>query len=312
MSDMTVRGFPHSFRVLTVRGIYRRLCLAVLIPVGFGVFHGGPALLVMVLCAAGGAVFADLTVTGLFGKTPLGVLDGRALYIGLVTAALMPTGTDPVLAVLAGMLAVLVGVWLFGGPGRYWVHPAFVGLALTGVPLAGTEGMRESGFLISSFLPGGAIAFAERVLFEPLGVRISPEAWDLVLGTTTPTGGALVIGLMGPILLGTLIIFGEDLLPPVLPIAFTLAYVAGVYLFGAGTAIDAVFLTSVPFVVVFLLADPGIRPSTTIGMVGFGVLAGGLAALFWITGWVGMPAAVAIFIAGMFVPVLEGLTTGRA
>ncbi len=312
-----VNGFPHTFRVLTVSGVYRRLAFATLIPVGFGVARGGVSALLTVVAAVLGTVLADIVMTR--GRSDsLHPGDGRALYIGLAMAGLLPAGISPVTVMIAGVLTLLVGVWLFGGPGKYRIHPALVGPALLGIAFLGPTAVGEGAAFLSLTVPADVISLVERTLFEPIGVRVSPEAWRLLLGGIGPEGGSLVLGLAGPVLVGSLIVFGEDLLPAILPATFLAVYSLGTWTFGAlpgdwfsGAPLDALLLTNAPFVIVFLTADPSVRPATATGMVLFGVLAGGLATVFRVSGTVVAPATIAVFIAGAFVPVLDGLTTRR-
>lgn len=306
----TFRVFPHSYRMLTVQGIYRRLTLAILVPLGFGIFRGGPDALVMVIAAVAGAILADFLATRFVTSVPFDSAGFRAVYFGLAVAALLSPQTSPLVAAFAAALSVIVGIWFFGGPGRYRVHPALVGPALLGMALPGMQALREGGTARAIPLPAEFIAWMEQVILEPLGVRVTADAWALLLGAVGPEGGSLVMGLIGPILLGSLILFGEDLLPPVLPFSFLLAYAVLVRLFG-GNPLDAVFLTNAPFVMLFLLADPPVRPATHTGMALFGVFAGALGALFWITGEIALPAVTALFLAGTFVAVVDSLTTRR-
>lgn len=318
MSADVMHEFPHSFRVLTVSRLYRRLALVTLIPVGMAIVHRGAPALALVATVLVGALTADVFITRVLVNSPVSPGDGRSLYLGLALAGILPLTTPLPVAFAAAILSVLVGVWLFGGPGRYWVHPAIIGPALAGIALTGTDAMRRADSFLAELIPPEVVAVLERSFFEPLGVRVSPDAWQLLLGTVSLDGGSLVLGMVGPILLGALIMFGEDLLSPILPAFFLIAYVLFVWIFGGvpdgwgnGAPLDAVFLTNAPFVVVFLAADPGVRPATSAGMALFGVFAGSLAALLWISAVVEVPVIIAFFITGMFVPLLDGITTRR-
>ncbi|POR05445.1 hypothetical protein AU468_00795 [Alkalispirochaeta sphaeroplastigenens] len=312
--------FPHSFRYLTVHGLYWRLSVAALIPVAAGVVRGGLPALILVVAAVTGAVLADLLAAALLSGQPTLPSEGRSVYLGLVVAALLPVSVDPVIATLASLLTVFAGVWLFGGPGRYWMHPALVGIALAGALIPGTGVILEAGGSgIFSFFPGlisRVVPSLEQVLLEPLGVRVPGEAWSLVLGETALHGSSLTAGLVWPSLLGAMIVFGEDLSPVVTSLLFLVSYLGLVWLLGGlpqgeglagGDPLQALFMTNAVFVLVFLLADPGSRPASWGGMAFFGVLAGALAALFWISRQVAIPATASIFIAGFFVPLVDNL-----
>lgn len=315
MNSESITGFPHSFRAFTVSGIYGRLILATALPVSFGMLHGGSAVVMLVAAAVFAAVLTDLIITLLLPETPSSPGDGRAVYLGLVVAALLPASASVPLAAAAGALAVLVGVWLVGGPGKYWVHPALVGLALSGIALSGPIAVGEAGASLTFPISLENLPALERSLFEPLGVRIPTDAWRLLAGTIGPEGGALTMALLGPVLVGALILFGEDLLPGMLPLGFLFSYVFGVWLFGGlpdewarGEPFYALMLTNAPFVMICVLADPGIRPKTHSGMLLFGLFAGSVAAVLWISRLVPVPAVAGVFVAGMFVPLIDRIT----
>lgn len=318
MSSAVHRTFPHSFRALTVSGIYRRLSLAMVIPVSVAVAAGGITALIMVSATVAGAVAADHVATRISPRQGFSPVDFRAVYVGLAVAALLSVDTPPLVGAGSAAVAIIVGVWLFGGPGLYRVHPALVGPAVLGVSFSGSAIIREGGAAPAVQVSQELIARLDSLVLEPLGVRIPQEGWQLLFGAVVPDGGALVLGLVFPILLGSLILFAEDLLPAVLPGSFLFFYTLGVWLlgglpenWGAGSPLDAVFLTQAPFVMLYLTADPGIRPATTVGMVAFGGFAGTLAAILWITGSVAVPTVVALFVSGMLVAVLDSLTTRR-
>ncbi|SIP89143.1 Na+-translocating ferredoxin:NAD+ oxidoreductase RNF, RnfD subunit [Alkalispirochaeta americana] len=324
MNDRVAAGavelpqFPHSFRYLTVHGIYWRLVVAAAIPVIAGVLRGGVPALILVVASVTGAVLADLLAAALLSGQSALPSEGRAVYLGLVVAALLPVSVDPVIATAASLLTVFAGVWLFGGPGRYWIHPSLVGIALAGalVPSAGTV-LEGGGATLFSFLPellSQAVPSLEHFLLEPLGVRVPREAWSLILGETGLSGSAMTAGLVWPSLLGAMIVFGEDLAPAVTSLLFLLSYLGLVWLLGGlplgeglagGDPLQAMFMTNAVFVLVFVLADPGSRPSSRGGMAAFGILAGSLAALFWVSREVVIPATAAVFIAGFFIPLLD-------
>ncbi len=316
MTTLVDPSHPHSFRMLTVGGVYLRLSIALVFPVAVGALRTGMSALPLIVAGLLGALLAENTV-GIVWNRPgsgQGVRNGRALYYGLLVVALSPVGITPSVVATAAAVTVLVGIWLPGGPGAYWLHPALVGLAF--IPVF-HDGGSWSGpgetvpAMLAAFESGAFFQTLQSRLFIPLGMRVPPEALLAIVGLDGGAGVGLTAGLLVPLLASALVVFGEDLVPVVLPITYFIGFVLCVRLVG-GNVVSAMLWSNVPLVGLVGLADPGIRPAKIWAIALFGVLAGSCTGL--LTAWNGaaMPAVVGLLVVGTFRPLLDSVSTRQA
>lgn len=306
MTQDLIGRYPHTHRMLTASGIYRRLNLAMAIPVLFGVYRAGSQALLVVLAALLTAILVDLTVSILAGRRSSGIDVGRSISIGLFTAAMTSVEAGPLFAATAAALGVLIGVWFVGGSGRYWLHPAMVGLAIAGTIMP--ERVADTNLAALSYQTGrivGAFAdFVGRLVFEPLAVRVPVEIWDRLTSLGAVPEAAIVAGAIPLILIASLIVYGEDLLPPVVPIVVFVSFVLVVRAHG-GEPLTTLIDGTVLFAIVFGPAEPGVRPRSSVSIVLFGILLGALIALLSHDTEVAMPTIAAFLLAGSLVPLLS-------
>lgn len=309
MSSALSERFPHTYRMLTVRGTYVRATLGVTILLASAVVRGGVSVVILALAALIGGILAELTI-GLGSDVSIrrsGIGSGRVSYYAFLIVALVPPGTDPGTVALAAATAVALGVWMSGGQRLYWVHPALVGLAVipgivvvsTADPLAGSA---ES--LIAAIERSGAFRLFDAWLSGSLGLHVSPEALAALSGFGGVDPATVTAGLPLSLMLVAMLVLGEDVVPPVLPVAYLGAFV----LVAEVAEVDALQLLltgNAPVLAFLAFADPAVRPLRHGAMALFGVLAGGLAALFAVLGGVAMPAVAGLLIAGTLRPLFD-------
>ena len=315
MSTIPEVRCPHTFRMLTVRGIYIRLALALVLVLIPAVFRSGATVVVLAVSAIGGGILAELVV-GLGSDLSVrrsGIGNGRVLYYALLVTALAPTTATPVVVAVATAAAVLVGLWLPGGPGAYWLHPVLVGLAL----LPGLSLMTGSDPLAAGtgVLPGivessQAFAFLDGRVFGPLGLSVSPSAIAAITGFSGSTPATVTAGLLLPLLIAAMVVLGEDVVPPVLPVSYLFVFAIVVDLLG-GDVLSATLAGNVPVLALIALADPGVRPHRRRDIVLFGAIAGGLTAVLTAFGGTGMPGVAGLLLAGTLRPLLDRASRGR-
>jgi Na+-translocating ferredoxin:NAD+ oxidoreductase RnfD subunit len=118
------------------------------------------------------------------------------------------------------------------------------------------------------------------------------------------TSVSLTAGLVLPMMVGAMIVFGEDFYPWVLPAGFFAAFFMAVEAAG-GEVLSLTLSSNAPFVGLFLLADPGIRPAHRVGMALFGVFAGLAAGLLLVSSATMLPVVAGTLIACTFRPLID-------
>jgi Na+-translocating ferredoxin:NAD+ oxidoreductase RnfD subunit len=308
MSSVADLRVPHSFRMLTVRGIYLRLSLATAVLLISALFRSGTPILVTALAAVGGGILAELAV-GLTGDTSVrrsGIGNGRVLYYGFLITALAPLGISAPAAATATAAAVLVGLWLPGGPGAYWVHPALVGLILIpGLSMGPTASLSGASGIVAAVESSQIYQFLDQRVFDPLALSITPE-WVAALTGLSGNPASAAAGLLLPLLVALMIVLGEDVVPAILPVAYIVALAVGVTLLN-GEPLTVAITGNAPIVAVLALADPGVRPAYRGSIIVFGVLAGVFTAVFTVFDGTDLPAVAGMVVAGVFRPLLDHL-----
>jgi len=130
--DLHVSMSPFVHSGISVRSIMRDNLLALLPIFLAGVFYYGfPALRVVALCAVT-AVLTELLWQKVMGQ-PIRVLDGSALYTGILLGLVLSSFVPWWLAVAGAFTAIVVGKHLLGGLGNHPFNPVIVGWAFVQV-----------------------------------------------------------------------------------------------------------------------------------------------------------------------------------
>ena len=313
--------------------------VVVLLPAfGWGVFQFGLRSIAVVGTAVVTAVAAEFVAVKLLRRSLPG--DGHSLLLGLLIGLSLPVSVPLFVPVVASLFALLVVKWSFGGPGAYWMNPALAGWsfayisfpqAWTGVdamsgatPLslaAGTApdalGAARQAGIVGSVLDDQVTDWLNAHLLSRADIDLPGGYIDLFLGTA---GGAIGEVSAALLLLGSIILLGGRVVRWHIPAAMFATYALLIRLFGGlqyGTGLfsgDVLFHTlSGGFLLAlfFLAPEPGSAPYTRGGMWIFGVLVGGLAALFRLFGAAGEGVAFAVIIANICVPLIHRYTQPR-
>jgi Na+-translocating ferredoxin:NAD+ oxidoreductase RnfD subunit len=306
-------SFPFIYQSVTVRNTYGRLLLALLPLILFSVGRGGvSAFMVFVVAVAAGAVSEFILDLVRNPADQSSSRNGRILFLMLFLGLLLPHNTSPVVVAVAAAATVVVGVHLLGGPGVYYVNPVFIGLLIAGVtgvttvPAAGSDLVLN----VPTVADSSVFMFLTDYVFIPLGMRVPPESIAMILNIGDAGGVSLGSALVLPLLLGALIVFGEELVPAQGVVAFILAAVAVLYATGTDL-VDLLIRSNLGLIIVFGMAEPSSYPVRRRGMVLFGASAGALAALLLAFPGTSMPVITAMVLVSTFLPWIDQMVVRR-
>ena len=291
---------PHRFQALTVVGFYVRLLLAVLVATAPGLLRDGGARLPITLAAAVFAVGLQWGRAAIGGRTLRASEVLRTGYYGVFVAALVPYGASIGVVALATLACIVLGYWAPGGVGQFWIHPAIVGLAfaylLTGIDTVGDVAV------VAPQVGRGLGARLNAVLLSPLSIRVGEGFWERFVGLTRPESPA---GHLLPVLVASLIVYGEDLAPPQAALGVLLGHGILSWMVGglpsqlwAGAPFTGLVGGNVAFLIVFALAEPGVRPARSGEALWFGLITGAISAGLHAFGATPWPGIVAFLLAG--------------
>jgi Na+-translocating ferredoxin:NAD+ oxidoreductase RnfD subunit len=301
--------FPHTFHSVTVRSVYLKLTLALAPLLVFATFRDGMATVsVFAVTLAAGAVtefLADLLRSGAASSTS--TKNGRVLYFMELLTVLLPAGIPLPVAGAAAVVTIVIGVHLLGANGSYYIHPVFIGLLViagSGVfSTVPTEVAR-----IGSLADVVADSLIYRAILErafvPMGMRVPPEALALIVNVGDAGATGIGSGLLPALLIGSLVVYGEELVPASLGAAF-LAGGAVVFAVADADLVDLLVRSNFLIVAFFALADPSIRPLRRGSIVLYGAVAGVLAAILLVTGGAVFPVITAVALVGTVRPLLD-------
>ena len=311
MSDRLPAAPPHRFRTLTVVGFYTRLLLAVLVAAAPGLLRDGGARLPVALAAAAFAVGLQWGRAALFNRALRTSETLRAVYYGVFVAALVPYGASIEVVALAILACIVLGYWAPGGVGQFWIHPAVIGLAFAYL-LIGIDTTGDT-FAVTPHVGQGLGAQLNAALLSPLSIRVGEGFWERFIGLARPESPA---GHLLPVLVASLIVYGEDLAPPQAALGALLGHAVVLWMVGglpsqlwAGAPFTGLVGGNVAFLIVFALAEPGVRPARSGAALWFGLITGSISAGLYASSATAWPAIVAFVLAGSLSRLLD--RTGR-
>lgn len=314
MSTMIEAPFPHVFRVTTAKQIYYKLCIAIAPVLLVGMWRGGAeAIMVFVVAVAAGAVtefLIDLLRTnGVISPTR----NGRILYLMMLISILLPADTDPIAVTIAAAASIVIGIHLMGGAGVYFVHPVFIGLlviagsTITTVPEVGAVSIDA---LANDVANSRLYQSITRLVFSPFGMRVPADAVALLVNIGDVGAVSIGAGLLPIVVLGSFVVFGEDLVPPILVLSFLVGVVV-VFAIAEADIVDLLVRSNLVLVLFFAMADPSIRPLTRTGMVIQGVLSGIGGAILLVLGGVAVPVVTGVVLVAVLRPTIDLATRSR-
>lgn len=167
---------PHVLAVRRVEDIMRKVVLALLPAVGWGILiFGWPALFLTAITVAAALVFEAvcLKMKGVAAKPYL--YDGSAVLTGLLVAMTLPPWAPWWIGVVGSAIAIVLGKQVYGGLGQNLFNPAMLARValLISFPIEMTTWVEVKPLL---FGPG---------ILDSLGITFSANTTDAVAGATT-------------------------------------------------------------------------------------------------------------------------------
>lgn len=317
MTDRFDVPFPHTFLPVTVRSIYVKLLAAVAPVLLVGLWRGGmPAVMVTLVAVASGAVAEFAADLFRSSETSLGTLrsrsssaakNGRALYMMVLLAVLLPAATPLPLVAVAAIASILIGVYLMGDVGAYYVHPIFIGLLLVagnGVSTIPVDDSAAIAALSEAVGNSGLYRAVVDGVFVPLGMHVPADAVALLVNFGDIGAVSIGAGLFPALIVGSLLVFGEELVPPVLIVSFFVGAVA-VLAITEANIIDMLVRSNILLILLFALPDPSVRPLRRDAMAIFGGVSGVLAAVLLVFDGAAVPIVTGVALVATLRPLLD-------
>lgn len=291
---------PDRLQTLSTTGWHSRLLFAASIALAPGLLRDGGTRLLVALAAMALAICLEWARGAIKGQAMRSSDAVRVLYYGLFVVALAPYSASLGVIALATVGCIVLGYWAPGGAGRFWIHPAIVGLALAYL-LTGTAGSEDT-LVAASQVGQGLGARLNVEVLSRLSIRVSEGFWERFVGVLRPATPA---GHLLPILIASLIVYGEDLAPPYAALGVLITHSLTLWLLGglpvqlwAGAPFTGMVGGNLPFLMVFALAEPSVRPARPGGAVAFGLITGCITALLYHGNGTVWPGLIAFIIAG--------------
>jgi electron transport complex protein RnfD len=305
-----VSASPHLRQGRTLRSMMLMTIIALVPAALWGVFQFGFRAVYLMEVGIVGAVLAEFLVNKFSGK-PSTLGDLHAVLVGFMLALLMPVGAPWYLVFIGAFLAVLIGKMVFGPLGGSPISPVLVGLLI----VAASWPVEISNYQHPTTAPDEYHASNVAPPESPLdAVFVDPSdmddyaAWDLFLGKQVGP-----IGAISPVLLliGGLFLILMRVARWQAPVGFLIGLgVAAAMANSSNPELHAsawfqLFSGSAMFGAFFLCTDWSSTPVTPIGMFLFGLIAGGLAVLFRMSGMPYGPVPWAIAVMSLATPILD-------
>ncbi|MBR5240074.1 MAG: RnfABCDGE type electron transport complex subunit D [Clostridia bacterium] len=234
-------------------------------------------------------------------KKPTTIFDGSAAITGALLALTLPVGVDWYIPVVGSFFAIIVAKCLFGGLGNNFINPALAGRAflLASYSLPMTTWVQPFYYQAETV---DAVSYATPLKLAKAGEAVSLSHWDMFLGNM---GGCMGEVCALALIVGFIYLLARKIIQP----HATLSYVATVALLGwvfgyqglmTGDPVASVLTGGVLLGGIFMLTDYTTSPTTGLGNVIAGILAGALTTFIRLKG--GYPEGVCYSI--LFVNIL--------
>jgi electron transport complex protein RnfD len=346
---LRIESSPHIRNTDTTSSVMWSVVIA-LLPAGvWSVLKFGPYVLAILLVSIGTAAALEYLFCRTFKRGSLA--DGSAVLTGILIAYNMPPGVVLYVPVIASAFAIAVVKWSFGGLGSNWVNPALggrvfvffswtgamtswkapaVNYAVDSVSQATVLGSVKTGLLdISGSVAGPVSVLSEQGYqysqgaagiadwFQSIGIKFSPIHVDLFIGNVSGSLGEVSALLL---IIGAAFLFYKKILTWQTPVSYILSFSILIWLFGgipyngslfSGDVLFHLFSGGLMLGAFYMATDLVTSPTTTKGMILFGIGCGFLTFLLRVYGSLPEGVSLAIILMNIFVPMIERYMTPR-
>ncbi|MBN2530259.1 MAG: RnfABCDGE type electron transport complex subunit D [Deltaproteobacteria bacterium] len=305
-----IQGAPHFHSGVTIRKLMFGLVVALLPPLGFGVYQYGMGALLLIGVSVISAVCVELLVDVTAYRRKTRIFNFHAAVVGLLVAAMLPPGCPLAIAMVGAGLAILLGKAPFGSLGGSFIAPAILGMLILFVswPQSANQWQfpHESADYNGKYVAESPL---QAVYADPSDeYEYSPIKMFLGVNNVGPIGAgsglALLVGALWLVFMRITRMYA------------TLGYMTGVVI--AAGILGAMYpeepsvwfhLASgyALFAAVFLVNDIPASPVTEPGMVLFGLLSGALTIVLRFAGVELGAALFAVAFSSMAVPFFDKL-----
>lgn len=337
---LAVSSSPHVHSGATTRSIMWNVSIALTPAALWGVYIFGWRAALILIVSIATTVLAEYLL-GMLAKEST-IDDGSAFLTGLLVGMNMPDQVPLFVPILAGLFAIIVAKWIFGGLGANWINPAlagrvFVFFSFTGLmsnfslprmlvqvdslssatmltavkmQIVDNAAQAMSSTKILSSLNYPATAFASK-LSAQVGSLVSPYTIDAFFGFRGGSIGEISALLL---LLGAVYLLVKKIITWHVPASFLLSFTLLAWIFGGlrnGMGLfrgDVVLplLSGGMFLGAFFMAtDMVTSPLTTRGRLIYGIGIGFFTFLLRYFGSLPEAVSLGIIIMNIFSPTIE-------
>lgn len=330
---------PFAFDKRTTGSLMWGVSLALAPALAWGIFCFGVPAVIVVCASVLGALVGEAAAGALRRRFTL--WDGSAFLTGLLVGMAMPPGISPFIPAAASFFATAMVKGAFGGLGSNWMNPALAGVAfalvnwpaqmsswtvpqqLSGIaatsgatPLALAKAQGGISGIAATATDSSVTDALNQGLFSQLGAQLPGGYIDLVVGNKAGALGELS-GIL--ILAASIVLLARKVIRWEIPASIVASFAILTWAFGgipsgqgmfSGDLLFAVFSGSFLLVAFFMAPDPVTSPSSSVGMILYGVGIGSITFLLRSFGSRSEGSAFAVILMDCAVPAIAKLDAG--
>jgi len=299
VSNLIVSSSPHLRHSDTSAGIMLDVIIALVPTTVCGIVLFGPRAGVLIAVCIAAAVISEY-VSCLVLKKPNSIGDLSAVITGLLLALCLPPSLPFWMGALGSAISIVIVKQMFGGLGQNFVNPAITGriVLMVSFPTAMTTWDAPRQWMNSGV---DAITTATPLAGEATTLK------QLILGAT---GGSIGETYTIALIVGGLYLVMRKVISPVIPLTYIATTGVMMWVFGANPVVH-ILSGGLLLGAIFMATDYVTTPSSTKGMVVFGVGCGVITAVIRQFGSLPEGVSFAILLMNILVPHINRLTAPK-